>query len=167
MRIADIKVLEGPNLWSTRRFPLIQMLLDLEDLEYKPTDVIPGFYERIVHFLPSLYEHRCSEGEPGGFFYRIRSGTWMGHVIEHIALEIQTLAGMENGFGRTRQAHAEGFYNVVFSCTEPNAGIFAAKASVAIADALVKNEYYDIDADIKKLVRTILDYWLQCKHPNE
>ena len=102
MKILEIKVLKGPNYWSVRRAKLIQMKLDLEEKENMPTNTIPGFRERMEKLLPSLYEHRCSEGRPGGFFHRVDEGTWMGHVIEHIALEIQTLAGMDTGFGRTR-----------------------------------------------------------------
>jgi len=79
------------------------MRLDLEELEQSPTNKIDGFRERIEALMPSLITHRCSEGVQGGFFSRIVRGTWMGHVIEHIALEIQTLAGMDTGFGRTRE----------------------------------------------------------------
>ncbi len=95
MQITDIRVMRGPNYWSISRRKLIVMKLDLEDLEELPTNKIPGFYERIKELLPSLYTHRCSEGKENGFFLRIKDGTWMGHVIEHIALEIQSLAGME------------------------------------------------------------------------
>ena len=91
-------MLKGPNYWSVRRTKLIQMKLDLEEKENMPTNKIPGFRERLEKLLPSLYEHRCSVGTPGGFFERVDEGTWMGHVIEHIALEIQTLAGMDTGF---------------------------------------------------------------------
>ena len=94
--------MRGPNYWSVNRHQLIVMVLDLEELEQQPTNKIEGFYDRLNALLPSLYEHRCSIGEPGGFFQRVQEGTWMGHVIEHIALEIQTLAGMDCGFGRTR-----------------------------------------------------------------
>ena len=119
MEILEIKVLRGPNYWSIRRAKLIQMKLDLEEMEQKPTNQVPGFRERLEKLLPTLYEHRCSEGEPGGFFHRVEEGTWMGHVIEHIALEIQTLAGMDTGFGRTRSAINEpGVYYVVFSYIE-------------------------------------------------
>ncbi|HRN98815.1 MAG TPA: cyanophycin synthetase, partial [Flavobacterium sp.] len=110
MKILKIQVLKGPNIWSIRRKKLIQMRLDLEELEQSPTNKIPGFRERIEEMIPSLYEHRCSEGVPGGFFHRIERGTWMGHVIEHIALEIQTLAGMDTGFGRTRETRDPGVY---------------------------------------------------------
>ncbi len=102
MRIDEIKVLRGPNYWSVRRPKLIQMKLDLEEMEQRPTNSIPGFLERLKEMIPSMYEHRCSVGKPGGFFERVEEGTWMGHVIEHMALELQTLAGMDCGFGRTR-----------------------------------------------------------------
>ena len=115
MKILEIKTMNGPNYWSVLRHKLIVMLLDLEDMEQKPTDKIPGFLERLKEFMPSLYEHRCSEGVPGGFFQRVEDGTWMGHVIEHIALELQTLAGMDTGFGRTRETKDPGIYHVVFS----------------------------------------------------
>lgn len=127
------------------------MRLDLEELEDKPTDKIEGFGKRLEAMFPSMYEHRCSEGKPGGFFYRVEKGTWMGHVIEHIALEIQTLAGMDTGFGRTRETKTPGIYNVVFSYGEENVGLYAAEASVRIAQALVYGSHYDLEADIKKM----------------
>ena len=99
MKILDIKAMKGPNYWSVNRKHLIVMLLDIEELEQRPTDKIDGFAERLEAMFPTMYEHRCSEGAPGGFFHRLKEGTWMGHVIEHIALEIQTLAGMECGYG--------------------------------------------------------------------
>lgn len=151
MKILKIQALRGPNLWSITRKKLIQMRLDLEDLEEKPTNLIPGFRERIEALLPSMIEHRCSEGERGGFFSRIDRGTWMGHVIEHIALEIQTLAGMEVGFGRTRETKTPGVYNVVFNYIEEKVGVYAAEASVRIAEALIAGTEYDLNADIRKM----------------
>lgn len=126
MNILEIRAMRGPNNWSIRRHKLIVMKLDLEDLEFRPTDTINGFYNRLQKLIPSLYSHRCSEGEPGGFFLRVQHGTWMGHVVEHIALEIQTLAGMDMGFGRTRGVGNEvGIYHVVFAYMEEKAGIYA------------------------------------------
>src|SRR4026207_1923043 len=153
MQILDIKVLKGPNYWSVRRTKLIQMKLDLEEKENMPTNKIPGFRERLEKLLPSLYEHRCSEGKPGGFFHRGDEGTWMGHVVEHIALEIQTLAGMDTGFGRTRtpEGEKEGVYYVVFSYIEEDAGVYAAKAAVRIAQALIAGEDYDLADDIQNM----------------
>lgn len=127
------------------------MRLDLEEMEQNPTNVIEGFDQRIEQLIPSLYTHRCSKGCPGGFLMRVKEGTWMGHVIEHIALEIQTLAGMDTGFGRTRQTKTEGIYNVVFSYLEEKAGLYAAEAAVRIAEALIKGETYDLEQDIQRM----------------
>ena len=151
MKILKIQALRGPNIWSIRRKKLIQMRLDLEEMEQFPTNKIDGFKERIEAMFPSMIEHRCSEGCRGGFFMRVERGTWMGHVIEHIALEIQTLAGMETGFGRTRETKTPGVYNVVFSYSEENVGLFAAESAVAIADALIAGTDYDVEADIQKM----------------
>ena len=151
MKILEIKTMAGPNYWSVNRHKLIVMLLDLEDMEQRPTDKIPGFAERLSALMPTLYEHRCSEGVPGGFFQRVKEGTWMGHVIEHIALELQTLAGMDTGFGRTRETKDSGIYHVVFSYQEAKAGVYTAKAAVKIAQALTDGEPYDLDADIQNL----------------
>src|SRR6201990_1109126 len=118
MKIEEIKILRGPNYWSVRRPKLIQMKLNLEELEERPTDKIEGFSQRIEEMLPTLYEHRCSEDDKGGFFSRVKDGTWMGHVIEHIALELQTLAGMDTGFGRTRGTGKGGEDFVIFSYIE-------------------------------------------------
>jgi len=153
MKILEIKVLKGPNYWSVRRTKLIQMKLDLEEMEQRPTNLIPGFRERLEKMFPSMYSHRCSVGEPGGFFQRVEEGTWMGHVIEHIALEVQTLAGMDTGFGRTRtpEGEKEGVYYVVFSYMEEDAGVYTAKAAVNIAQALIDGTDYDLSDDIQKL----------------
>ena len=151
MKILDLKAMRGPNYWSNWRHKLIVLRLDLEELEEKPTNTIDGFMERLNALMPTLYEHRCSEGVPGGFYMRIKEGTWMGHVIEHIALEIQTLAGMDCGFGRTRGYGEKGVYNVVFSYMEEKVGVYAAKASVKIAEALVAGESYDLTDDIQNM----------------
>ena len=151
MKILDIRAMRGPNYWSIRRHKLIVMKLDIEDMEQQPTNKIPGFPERLEKMFPSLYEHRCSEDFKGGFFHRVREGTWMGHVIEHIALEIQTLAGMDCGFGRTRSTAQNGVYNVVFDYMEEKVGVFAAKAAVRIAEALIKGEEYDLADDIQTM----------------
>ena len=153
MKILEIKVLKGPNYWSVRRNKLIQMKLDLEELEKQPTNTIPGFRERLEKLFPSMIEHRCSESVRGGFFKRVDEGTWMGHVIEHVALEIQTLAGMDTGFGRTRtpDGEKEGVYYVVFSYMEEDAGMYAAKAAVRIAQALIDNTEYNLAEDIQQM----------------
>ena len=151
MKILKIQALRGPNIWSITRKKLIQMRLDLEEMEERPTNLIPGFRERIEALIPTLIDHRCSEGCKGGFFQRVDRGTWMGHVIEHVALEIQTLAGMEVGFGRTRETKTPGVYNVVFNYIEEKVGLFAAESAVNIAEALIAGTDYDLQADIQKM----------------
>jgi cyanophycin synthetase len=127
------------------------MKLDLEELEEQPTNKILGFSERIEKMFPSMFSHRCSKDYQGGFFERVKEGTWMGHVIEHIALEIQTLAGMDCGYGRTRSTAKPGVYNVVFSYMEEKVGLYAAKASVKIAEALISGAEYELNTDIKNM----------------
>tara|TARA_R100000935_G_scaffold26712_1_gene46698 strand:+ start:213 stop:2831 length:2619 start_codon:yes stop_codon:yes gene_type:complete len=151
MKIRKIHALRGPNYWSIRRHKLIVMVLDLEEMEDRPSDKIEGFSDRLEKMFPNMYEHRCSEGVPGGFFSRVKAGTWMGHIIEHIALEIQTLAGMDVGFGRTRGYGEIGVYNVVFDYMEEEVGYYAATASVKICEALIKNEEYDLTVDIQEM----------------
>lgn len=151
MKIEEIKILKGPNYWSVRRSKLIQMKLDLEEMEQRPTNFIAGFNERLQKMFPSMFTHRCSVGEPGGFFQRVEEGTWMGHVIEHVALELQTLAGMDTGFGRTRGTGKEGEYYVVFSYIEEDAGVYAAKAAVKITQAIADDVAYDLEDDIMQL----------------
>ncbi len=153
MQIIEIKTLRGPNYWSNYRKKLIVMKLDLQELEELPTNKIKGFLPRLKSIFPTMMAHRCSKDHEGGFFERVEEGTWMGHVIEHIALEIQSLAGMEVGFGRTRGTGSKGVYNVVFSYMEGNVGVYAAKAAVAIAQALVNGTEYDLAADVKNMRR--------------
>lgn len=143
--------MKGPNYWSVRRHNLTVMVLDLEEMEQFPTNKIEGFGERLEAMFPSMYSHRCSVGCEGGFFQRVKQGTWMGHVIEHIALEIQTLAGMDCGFGRTRGYGEEGVYFVVFNHMVGKVGEYAAKASFRIAEALIANKEYDLDEDIMNM----------------
>ncbi|GEQ85202.1 cyanophycin synthetase [Patiriisocius marinistellae] len=151
MNIREINAMRGPNYWSVRRHKLIVMVLDLEKMEEFPSNKIKGFSKRLKNMFPSMYSHRCSVGEPGGFFQRVEEGTWMGHIIEHIALEIQTLAGMDTGFGRTRDYGEVGVYNVVFSYMEESVGRYAAEASVKICEALIAAKDYDLDPDIQKM----------------
>ncbi len=152
MQILEIKVLKGPNYWSVRRPKLIQMKLDLEEMEQRPTNTIEGFRQRLEKLLPTLYEHRCSEGVPGGFLSRVKEGTWMGHVIEHIALEIQTLAGMDCGFGRTRGTGLkEGLYYVIFDYMEEDAGVYAARSAFRIVEALIAGVDYDLEKDVQEM----------------
>src|SRR5438552_6602667 len=111
MQFRKILALRGPNIWAN--YPVLEAWLDLQSLKDSPSDELPGFNERLKRWLPSLVEHRCSEGVRGGFYQRLERGTWQGHIIEHVSLELQTLAGTPVGYGRTRETHEAGVYKVV------------------------------------------------------
>lgn len=151
MKILETKVMRGPNYWSNYHKQLIVLKLDLEELEDRPTNMIDGFAERLEALIPSLYNHHCSEDHAGGFFERVAEGTWMGHVVEHVALELQCLAGMHCGFGRTRSAGERGIYRVIYSYELEEAGKYAGEAAVRIVEKLISAGAYDISADIAAL----------------
>ena len=143
MEILEIRTLRGPNYWSGYWKKLIIMRLDIGDYEDKPSDKIDGFYGRMNEVMPSLLTHGCSYSEEGGFLRRVQEGTWAGHIIEHFALEFQTLAGMDTGYGRTRETDERGVYNVVFSYHEEEVGRYAARASVRLFLGLAEDKPMD------------------------
>ncbi|PSB35854.1 cyanophycin synthetase [Stenomitos frigidus] len=154
MKILKVQTLRGPNYWSIRRQKLIVMRLDLEDLADKPSNVIPGFYEGLTEALPSLIEHFCSPGCRGGFLSRVKDGTMMGHIIEHVALELQELAGMVVGFGRTRETANLGTYQVVFEYQDEQAGRYAARAAVRLCQSIIETGHYpkeELEQDLRDL----------------
>jgi cyanophycin synthetase len=154
MRILKIQTLRGPNYWSIRRNKLVVMRLDLEELAEKPSNEIPGFYDGLVAALPSLEEHFCSPGVPGGFLSRVARGTMMGHIIEHVALELQTIAGMRVGFGRTRETATPGVYQVVFEYLDEQVGRYAARAAVRLCQSIADKGSYphsELEQDLKDL----------------
>ncbi|MFP4259274.1 MAG: cyanophycin synthetase, partial [Desulfovermiculus sp.] len=151
MKILEIRALRGPNYWSNWRHKLMVMQVDLEEMVEYPSNTVFGFPERIEKLIPSLHEHRCSRGYAGGFLERVREGTWMGHIMEHVALEIQVLAGMNCGFGRCVWEGEGSIYNVVFSYEEERAGFYAAEAAFRIVSKLIAAEPYDLEPDIQRL----------------
>ncbi|MCP0914542.1 MULTISPECIES: cyanophycin synthetase [Legionella] len=153
MEILNVKVLKGPNYWSNSRQNLIEIKLDLKAYEDRPTNTLDGFTNALIRLMPSLHTHHCSYGHEGGFIERLKEGTWLGHVVEHIALELQTLAGMECNFGRTRQkTGSRGVYHVVFSYEIENAGLYAATAAVNLVNHLLRcNSYSQLQEDIEVL----------------
>lgn len=143
MEILEIRTLRGPNYWSGYWKKLIIMRLDIGGYEDLPSDKLDGFYGRMNEVMPSLLTHGCSYGEEGGFLRRVQEGTWAGHIIEHFALELQTLAGMDTGYGRTRETGERGIYNVVFSYHEEEVGRYAARASVRLFLGLAEGKPTD------------------------
>ncbi len=154
MKILKTLTLRGPNYWSIRRKKLIVMRLDLENLAERPSNEIPGFYEGLVDILPSLVEHYCSPGHRGGFLERVKKGTYMGHIIEHVALELQELTKMPVGFGRTRETATPGVYNVVFEYVDEQAGRYAGRAAVRLCQSIVETGSYppkELEQDLSDL----------------
>ena len=149
MKILQTQTLRGPNYWSIRRSKLILVRLDLEDLADRPSDTIPDFYASLVAVLPSLEEHYCSPGCKGGFLSRVREGTMMGHILEHVALELQTLAGMPVGFGRTRETATLGTYQVVVEYQLETAGRYAVRAALRLCESIVETGSYP-QAELEK-----------------
>ncbi|NEO93281.1 MAG: cyanophycin synthetase, partial [Moorea sp. SIO3G5] len=154
MRILRIQTLRGPNYWSIGHHKLIVMRLDLEELANTPSNEIPGFYKGLKTVLPSLEEHFCSPGVRGGFLSRVAKGTMMGHIIEHVALELQDLAGMGVGFGRTRETATPGVYQVIFEYIDEQVGRYAARAAVRLCRSIIDKQTYpqsELEQDLKDL----------------
>lgn len=152
MNILKTQTLKGPNYWSNYRKKLIVMTLDLEHYEELPTTLLKNFNTSLIQLIPSLYEHRCSIGVEGGFLQRLEEGTWLGHVIEHVALELQTLAGMDCGFGRTYSTSMHGVYEVLFAYEIEEAGLYAGEAAFQLVKALAAGEqYHHLEEDLYTL----------------
>jgi cyanophycin synthetase len=132
------------------------MLVDLGPLEEYPSNKIPGFSDALVELLPSLEDHACSLGRRGGFITRLREGTWTGHVAEHIALELQNLAGTDVRHGKTRSAGPYGQYNVIYEFREETVGLEAGRIAVALVNHLVDptaSPDFDLVVELERLIR--------------
>ncbi len=141
--------LRGPSIWAYR--PIIEAWVDIGDLEDFPSNTIPGFNERLSAWLPTLVEHRCSIGERGGFLQRLRDGTWPAHILEHVTLELQSLAGLPGGLGRARETPVRGVYKVIVRAWyEPvtRAALYAARDLVMAA---IEDQPYDVQAAVDEL----------------
>lgn len=131
MRVLETRVYRGPNLYGYN--PMIRMTLDLEELEEYPSSRLPGFTEQLVALIPTLEEHGCSYGENGGFIKRLHEGTWIGHIVEHIAIELQCLAGTPVSRGKTRSVpDRPGVYYVVYSYGEEQVGLEAGELAIRL-----------------------------------
>jgi cyanophycin synthetase len=153
MKILEQRFLRGPNLYAAK--PCFLTLLDLEDLDNVSSQDIPGFTDGLIALLPSLYEHRCSLGRAGGFIERLRDGTYMGHIVEHITLELQTLAGTPAGFGRTRMVRDQpGVYRVVCAYELEHVAEEAFDLAIDIVETLARGETPDIAEAMASLKST-------------
>ncbi|HEY3523287.1 MAG TPA: cyanophycin synthetase, partial [Candidatus Limnocylindrales bacterium] len=154
LRILDFRVLRGPNYWA--REPVIRMLVDLGVLEDFPSNTIPGFADALVGLLPSLEEHACSLGRRGGFVTRLQEGTWLGHVSEHVALELQNLAGTDVRGGKTRGAGPRGQYNVIYQYREEQVGLEAGRIAVRLVNHLVAPDDPAFEIDLVEAIEGLI-----------
>lgn len=163
IKFLEIKHLNGPNIWTY--YPALEATVDIGELEDYPSDKIPGFYERLSQWLPSLIEHRCSYEERGGFLRRVQEGTWPCHILEHVTLELQNLAGMQGGFGRARETSVRGVYKVALSAWHAEittAALHSARELVLAAMNFKQssNPSYDVEGAINHLRDLVDSLWL-------
>ena len=149
-----VSYLRGPNIWTYR--PVIEAWVDIGDLEDHPSNTLPGFYERLTQWLPGLIEHHCSPGVRGGFLQRLQEGTWAAHILEHVTLELQNLAGMKTGFGKARQMSQRGHYKIAFRTRQEDVGRAALAAGRDLVLAAINNTPFDLQASVTQL-RELVD----------
>ena len=147
--IVSIKHLKGPNMWTYR--PVLEAIVDIGELEEFPSNKIPGFPERLAAWLPTLVEHRCSIGERGGFLKRLQDGTWPAHILEHVCLELQNLAGMPGGFGKAREVSAYGVYKVIVRAWHEEVTRAALYHARDLVMAAIEDKPFDVTAVVDNL----------------
>ena len=149
MRFRKVLALRGPNYWAN--FPVLEAWVDLEGLKDSPSDEIPGFNDRLKSWLPTMIEHECSVGGRGGFFERLRRGTYQAHILEHVSLELQCLVGTEVGFGRARETSEDGVYKVAIEYEEEELGRAALERGLDLCLAAVHDRPFDVAAEVEAL----------------
>ena len=149
IKFLRVTYLRGPNIWTYR--PVLEAWLDIGELEETPSNLLPGFTERLTAWLPGLIEHHCGVGHRGGFLERLRDGTWAGHILEHIVLEIQNLAGMKTGFGKTRSTGDYGIYKMAFRTRDETVGRAALDVAHRLMMAAINDEAFDLPAAVQRL----------------
>lgn len=149
IRFLVIFPLRGPNLWTYH--PVLEAWVDIGGLEEWPSNIIPGFVDRLCAWLPSLSGHRCSYGEPGGFVRRLNEGTWTPHILEHVTLELQNLAGMPGGFGRARETGEYGIYKVVVSAWDEEFTRVCLHEAKELVMAAIEDRGYELAPVLERL----------------
>ncbi|MEO7267643.1 MAG: cyanophycin synthetase, partial [Knoellia sp.] len=153
LTIVESRIYRGGNIWSYD--PAIHLIVDLGILEQYPTDLVDGFTDKLLELLPGLENHTCSRGVKGGFIQRLREGTWLGHVSEHIALQLQQEAGHDQRRGKTRMVKGHpGRYNVVYGYSDEGVGLAAGKLAVRLVNHLVEaEEDFDFNTALEAFLR--------------
>lgn len=152
MKILKVNKLRGPNIWAN--YPVLEAWIDLEEMKDTSSEMIPGFNERLMGWLPTMVEHRCSIGERGGFFVRLRRGTYMAHILEHVTLELQSLSGTPVGFGRARETNTDGIYKVAIAFKEEKLAL----ACLDKAFELIQAAIHGTEFDVPKVVEELKEY---------
>ena len=151
LAIVETRVYRGPNIWSYG--PAIHLVVDLGSLEEYPSDTLPGFTDQLLAWLPGVGEHSCSRGRKGGFAERLREGTWVGHVAEHIALQLQNEVGHDTRRGKTRSTGEPGQYHVIFGYQDESVALAAGKLAVRMVNDLVAHDpEFDFDAEFEEFL---------------
>ena len=158
MEFRKVLALRGPNIWAN--YPVLEAWVDLQELKDSPSNTLSGFNDRLMAWLPTMVEHRCSVGERGGFFERLRNGTYMGHILEHVTLELQSLVGNEVGFGRARETAEEGVYRVVVEYLDETLGRACLDTAFTLLKAAVSGEPFDVKVELARLRRIARDVCL-------
>ena len=158
MEFLKILPLRGPNIWTYR--PVLEVWLDIGALEDSPSNTIPGYFERLTDWLPSLIEHRCGVGERGGFLQRLKEGTWPGHILEHITIELQNMAGMQSGFGKARETSVRGVYKVVVRSRNEDVSRAALHDARDLIIAAMHDQPYNVAASVARLHEMVDDLCL-------
>jgi len=141
--------LQGPSIWTYHR--AVEAVIDIGALEDFPSNTLPGFTDRLLAWLPGLHEHHCGLGYTGGFVERLRDGTWPGHIMEHVSIELQNLAGMKSGFGKARSTDQRGVYKVVIRTGQDEVGRQALLSALDLVMAAINDEPFDVEAAVKQL----------------
>ena len=158
IKLLRINYLRGPNVWTYR--PVLEVWLDLGLLEDYPSNLLPGFNDRLVAQLPALIEHHCGVGERGGFLERLKEGTWAGHVLEHVVIELLNLAGMPTGFGQTRSTSTTGVYRMVFRARDEHVARAALAEGHALLMAAINEQPFNVAAAVAKVRDQVDDCYL-------
>jgi cyanophycin synthetase len=147
--IREIHILRGPNIWAN--YPVLEAWVDLGSLNDASSEEIPGFNEKLKALLPGMYAHRCSEGVEGGFFQRLDRGTYPAHILEHVTLELQTLAGHKVGYGKARHTCVDGLYKVIVRYIDEAVAEASLRSARELLLALYAGGDFDVKAEVEKL----------------
>ncbi|MBM4764302.1 cyanophycin synthetase [Bacillus sp. B15-48] len=158
MKINRVRYLKGPNYFNYK--PTLWIELDIEAYEFQPTNKISGFPETLIDLLPGLKKHTCSTGYEGGFVERLKEGTWIGHVLEHMAIELQIMAGIDVKHGKTITSDQKGIYFVTYEYKEPKSGFYAFEASMQIVSKIFSG---DVQIPISDYVKKVSSLYFENK----